>query len=79
MIKLGISSNPRGRRVMNTNLVPMKTRIVGERCVLNLSKAQVSSRWCGSLGRGCQLRCRYHQIHEVKITKFVVKSPRVAE
>ncbi|GFX11302.1 hypothetical protein TNCV_2803661 [Trichonephila clavipes] len=26
--------------------VPLKTRRVGERCTLNLSRAQMSSRWC---------------------------------
>ncbi|GFT95887.1 uncharacterized protein TNCV_312261 [Trichonephila clavipes] len=33
---------------------------VGERCTLNLSRAQTSSRWCGVVVRrgGCHLRCR---------------------
>ncbi|GFY11585.1 hypothetical protein TNCV_4230541 [Trichonephila clavipes] len=28
--------------------VPLKTRRVGQRCTLNLSRAETSSRWCGS-------------------------------
>ncbi|GFT88618.1 uncharacterized protein TNCV_905171 [Trichonephila clavipes] len=27
--------------------VPLKTRRVGQRCTLNLSRAETSSRWCG--------------------------------
>ncbi|GFW69622.1 hypothetical protein TNCV_489661 [Trichonephila clavipes] len=38
---------------------PLKTRRAGERCTLNLLRAQTSSRWCGSWERGCQLRCRH--------------------
>ncbi|GFU79727.1 hypothetical protein TNCV_4037341 [Trichonephila clavipes] len=36
--------------------VPLKTRRVGQRCTLNLSRAETSSRWCGVVvRRGCQL------------------------
>ncbi|GFU60306.1 uncharacterized protein TNCV_3404501 [Trichonephila clavipes] len=44
----------------SSNLVPLKTRRVGERCTKNLFRAQTSSRWCGVVARrgGCQLRCR---------------------
>ncbi|GFW58320.1 hypothetical protein TNCV_2634941 [Trichonephila clavipes] len=31
--------------------VPQKTRRVGERCTLNLSRAQMSARWCGVVAR----------------------------
>ncbi|GFV35993.1 uncharacterized protein TNCV_2867511 [Trichonephila clavipes] len=34
------------RHVMSLSPVPLNTRRVGERCMLNLSKAQTSSRWC---------------------------------
>ncbi|GFU59355.1 uncharacterized protein TNCV_4198731 [Trichonephila clavipes] len=49
-----------GWRVMSSSPVLLKTRRVGERCPLNLSRAQTSSRWCGVAvrRRGCQLRCR---------------------
>ncbi|GFX32505.1 uncharacterized protein TNCV_2174231 [Trichonephila clavipes] len=34
--------------VTSSSPVPLKTRRVGQRCTLNLSRAEVSSRWCGS-------------------------------
>ncbi|GFW57917.1 hypothetical protein TNCV_1418641 [Trichonephila clavipes] len=33
---------------MSSSPVPLKTRCVGQRCTLNLSRAETSSRWCGS-------------------------------
>ncbi|GFV38902.1 uncharacterized protein TNCV_192701 [Trichonephila clavipes] len=36
-----------GRHVMSSSSVPLKTRRVGQRCTLNLSRAETSSRWCG--------------------------------
>ncbi|GFX07660.1 uncharacterized protein TNCV_4159291 [Trichonephila clavipes] len=42
-----------GRHVMNLSPVPLKTSRVGQRCTLNLSRAETSSRWCGvSVRRG---------------------------
>ncbi|GFT83169.1 hypothetical protein TNCV_2129801 [Trichonephila clavipes] len=39
--------------VMGSSPVPLKTRRVGQRCTLNLSRAETSSRWCGVVvGRG---------------------------
>ncbi|GFV51747.1 uncharacterized protein TNCV_1321031 [Trichonephila clavipes] len=35
------------RHVMSSIPVPLKTRRVGQRCTLNLSRAEMSSRWCG--------------------------------
>ncbi|GFV83440.1 hypothetical protein TNCV_3055871 [Trichonephila clavipes] len=35
-----------GRHVMSSIPVPLKTRRVGQRCTLNLSRAETSSRWC---------------------------------
>ncbi|GFW46398.1 hypothetical protein TNCV_4810861 [Trichonephila clavipes] len=37
-----------GRHVMSSSPVPLKTRRVGPRCTLNLSRAEMFSRWCGS-------------------------------
>ncbi|GFV90785.1 hypothetical protein TNCV_2323541 [Trichonephila clavipes] len=34
--------------VTGSSPVPLKTRRVGKRCTLNQSRAQMSSRWCGS-------------------------------
>ncbi|GFW06307.1 uncharacterized protein TNCV_37811 [Trichonephila clavipes] len=36
-----------GRHVMSSSPAPLKTRRVGQRCTLNLSRAETSSRWCG--------------------------------
>ncbi|GFV43911.1 hypothetical protein TNCV_1530851 [Trichonephila clavipes] len=36
-----------GRHVMGSTPVPFKTRRVGQRCTLNLSRAETSSHWCG--------------------------------
>ncbi|GFU85325.1 uncharacterized protein TNCV_2386301 [Trichonephila clavipes] len=49
-----------GWRVMSSSPVPLQTHRVEERCTLNLSRAQRSSRWCGVEARrgSCQLRCR---------------------
>ncbi|GFW43712.1 uncharacterized protein TNCV_4770611 [Trichonephila clavipes] len=63
---------------MISSPVPQKTRRVGQRCTLNLSRAQTSSRWCGVVVRrgGCELRSRPRWF---KMTWSVAKSPRVAE
>ncbi|GFS89594.1 uncharacterized protein TNCV_3786801 [Trichonephila clavipes] len=34
--------------VTSSSPVPLKTHRVGQRCTLDLSRAEVSSRWCGS-------------------------------
>ncbi|GFU80035.1 uncharacterized protein TNCV_579151 [Trichonephila clavipes] len=33
--------------IKSSSPVPLKTRRVGQRCTLNLSRAETSSRWCG--------------------------------
>ncbi|GFV46112.1 uncharacterized protein TNCV_1256681 [Trichonephila clavipes] len=38
--------------VTSSSPVPLKTRRVGQRCTLNLSRAETSPRWCGKLGEG---------------------------
>ncbi|GFW68779.1 uncharacterized protein TNCV_3639941 [Trichonephila clavipes] len=37
--------------VTGSSPVPLKTRRVGQRCTLNLSRAETSSRWCGVVVR----------------------------
>ncbi|GFW96556.1 aminoglycoside phosphotransferase domain-containing protein 1 [Trichonephila clavipes] len=57
---LVIKVSDRGWLVTSSRPVPLKTRRVGERCTLNLSRAQTSFRCCGvvvRIGR-CQLRYR---------------------
>ncbi|GFW01378.1 uncharacterized protein TNCV_5030301 [Trichonephila clavipes] len=49
---LVVKVSDRGWHVTSSSPVPLKTRLVGERCPLNLSRAQTSSRWCGSSERG---------------------------
>ncbi|GFU58199.1 uncharacterized protein TNCV_697101 [Trichonephila clavipes] len=59
--------------VMSSIPVPLKTRRVGQRCTLNLSRAETSSRWCGVVVRrgGCQLRCRPR--HLTMVQNYVVR------
>ncbi|GFU88627.1 probable RNA-directed DNA polymerase from transposon BS [Trichonephila clavipes] len=40
-----------GRYVMSSSPVPLKTHRVGQRCTLNLPRAETSSRWCGVVVR----------------------------
>ncbi|GFU17208.1 uncharacterized protein TNCV_1854381 [Trichonephila clavipes] len=40
-----------GRHVMSSSPVPLKTRRVGQRCTLNLSRVETSSRWCDVVAR----------------------------
>ncbi|GFW05647.1 uncharacterized protein TNCV_5025111 [Trichonephila clavipes] len=37
--------------VTGSSPVPLKTRRVGQRCTLNVSRAETSSRWCGVVVR----------------------------
>ncbi|GFX00192.1 hypothetical protein TNCV_296811 [Trichonephila clavipes] len=38
-------------RVTSSSPAPLKTCRVGQRCMLNLSRGETSSRWCGSKER----------------------------
>ncbi|GFX48988.1 uncharacterized protein TNCV_2797791 [Trichonephila clavipes] len=57
-----------GRHVMSWSPVPLKTRHVGERCTLNQSRAQTSSRWSSVIVRRgeYQLRCRLRHLTMVQ-------------
>ncbi|GFV90297.1 uncharacterized protein TNCV_4380121 [Trichonephila clavipes] len=59
--------------VTGSSPVPLKTCRVGQRCTLNLSRAETSSRWCGVVVRrgGCQLRCRPR--HLTMVQNYVVR------
>ncbi|GFU85319.1 uncharacterized protein TNCV_2386241 [Trichonephila clavipes] len=48
---LMVKVSDRGCLVTSSSPVPLKTHRVGERCTLNLSRAQTSSRWCGVVVR----------------------------
>ncbi|GFT37135.1 hypothetical protein TNCV_1126161 [Trichonephila clavipes] len=43
---LVVKVSDRGWHVTSSSLVPLETRLVGKRCMLNLSRAQFSSRCC---------------------------------
>ncbi|GFW99165.1 uncharacterized protein TNCV_3009331 [Trichonephila clavipes] len=59
--------------VTSSNPVPLKTRRVRQRCTLNLSTAETSSRWCGVVvRRGSASSGVVHVMDHAK-------SPRVAE
>ncbi|GFW50229.1 uncharacterized protein TNCV_4696471 [Trichonephila clavipes] len=59
--------------VTSSSPVSLKTRRVGQRCTLNLSRAETSSRWCGVVVRRgvCQLRCRPR--HLTVVQNYVVR------
>ncbi|GFX48933.1 uncharacterized protein TNCV_2797241 [Trichonephila clavipes] len=67
--------------VTSSSPVPLKTRRVGQRCTLNLSRAETFSRWCGVVvRRGVPAQVSSTSLeHGSKITWSVAKSPRVAE
>ncbi|GFV40769.1 uncharacterized protein TNCV_3768161 [Trichonephila clavipes] len=52
--------------------VPLKTHHVGQRCTLNLSRAETSFRWCGVVVRRgrCHLRCRPR--HLTMVQNYVI-------
>ncbi|GFY32318.1 hypothetical protein TNCV_3558261 [Trichonephila clavipes] len=78
---LAVKVSDRGELVTNSSSVLLMTRRVGERCTLNMSRVQASSRWCGVVVRRgrCQLRCRPRHLTRYKSTRFVAKSSRVAK
>ncbi|GFU96861.1 uncharacterized protein TNCV_4042961 [Trichonephila clavipes] len=57
---LMVKVSDRGWLVTSSSPIPLKTHRVGQRCTLNLSIAQTSSRWCGVVvrRRRCQLMRR---------------------
>ncbi|GFU86548.1 uncharacterized protein TNCV_4479841 [Trichonephila clavipes] len=63
--------------VTSSSPVPLKTRRVGQRCTLNLSRAGTSSRWCGVVVRRgrCQLRCRPRHLAMVQNYVFRRQKP----
>ncbi|GFS98931.1 uncharacterized protein TNCV_3529001 [Trichonephila clavipes] len=67
--------------VTGSSPVPLKTRRVGQRCTLNLSRAETSSRWCGVVVRrgGASSSVVHVTCPWFKITWSVAKSPRAAE
>ncbi|GFT65969.1 hypothetical protein TNCV_375461 [Trichonephila clavipes] len=46
-----VTVSDQGRHDMSSSLVPIKTRRVGARCTLNMSRAETPSRWCSVVVR----------------------------
>ncbi|GFV69366.1 uncharacterized protein TNCV_4589631 [Trichonephila clavipes] len=59
--------------ITSSGPVPLKTRRVGQRCTLNLLRAQTSSHYCGVVVRkgGCQLKCCPRRLRMVQ--NYVVR------
>ncbi|GFW75609.1 uncharacterized protein TNCV_4427921 [Trichonephila clavipes] len=80
-----ISSGGRGSLVIKisdrgwhvTSPLPLKTHRVGERCTLNLSRAQTSSRWGDvvDIRGGCQFRCRPRHLTMVQNDEVRCQKP----
>ncbi|GFW92594.1 uncharacterized protein TNCV_519111 [Trichonephila clavipes] len=68
-----------GRHAMSSSPVPLKTRRVGQRCTLNLLRAETSSRWCGVVVRRGGARSSMSLDHGSKLRGPSPKSPRIAE
>ncbi|GFY27190.1 uncharacterized protein TNCV_2068111 [Trichonephila clavipes] len=64
---------------MSSSPVPLKTRHVGQRCTLNLSRAEKSTRWCGVVVRRGEGQLRCGPRHLTMVHGSVAKRPRVAE
>ncbi|GFX01889.1 uncharacterized protein TNCV_370781 [Trichonephila clavipes] len=70
-------SNRHGWHAMNLSPVPLKTHRVVERCPLNLSRVQTSSRWCGVVvRRGEHLKC--HSRHLTMVQKYEVRCQKLS-
>ncbi|GFY32194.1 uncharacterized protein TNCV_3557021 [Trichonephila clavipes] len=67
--------------VLSLSPVPLKNRRVGQRCTLNLSRAETSSRWCGVVVKrgGANSGVVHVTLPWFKITSSVTKRPRVPE
>ncbi|GFW02267.1 uncharacterized protein TNCV_2383901 [Trichonephila clavipes] len=61
--------------VTSSNLVPLKTHRVGERCTLNLSRVQMSSHWSGGAVKRGQLKCRPRHLTMVQNYKVRLQRP----
>ncbi|GFV49067.1 uncharacterized protein TNCV_5065511 [Trichonephila clavipes] len=65
--------------VTSSSPVPLKILRVGERCTLNLSRAQTSSCWSGVVVKRGHLKYRPRHLIMVQNYEVVSKSPRVVE
>ncbi|GFU75667.1 hypothetical protein TNCV_1488751 [Trichonephila clavipes] len=65
--------------VTSSSPVPLNTLHIGERCTLNLSRAQTSSCWSGVVVKRRQMKYRPRHLTMVQNYEVVSKSPRVVE
>ncbi|GFW56084.1 uncharacterized protein TNCV_374901 [Trichonephila clavipes] len=72
-----VKVSDQGRHALSSSPVSLKIRHAGERCTLNLSRAQTSSRWCGAVvwRRVCRLRCRVRHLTMVEIYEVRHQKP----
>ncbi|GFU48032.1 uncharacterized protein TNCV_4968131 [Trichonephila clavipes] len=59
--------------VTSSSPVPLKTHRVGQRCTLNLSRAEMSSRWCGVVVRRGEFHLRCRPRHLTMVQNYVVR------
>ncbi|GFV48152.1 uncharacterized protein TNCV_3554311 [Trichonephila clavipes] len=59
--------------VTSSSPVPLKNRRLGQRCTLNLSRAQTSSRWYGVVVRRGECKLRFHPRHLTMVQNDVVR------
>ncbi|GFW23748.1 uncharacterized protein TNCV_2032911 [Trichonephila clavipes] len=78
---LVVKVSDHGRHVTTSSQLPQKTRRVGERCTLNLSRAQTCSRWCGVVVRRERVPAQVlsSSLEHGSKGAYEAKSPRVAE
>ncbi|GFT59080.1 uncharacterized protein TNCV_186571 [Trichonephila clavipes] len=58
--------------VTSSSPVPLKTRRVRQRCTLNLSRAETSSRWCGAVARR-EVPAQVSSTHLTMAQNYVVR------
>ncbi|GFU85352.1 uncharacterized protein TNCV_2386571 [Trichonephila clavipes] len=61
------------RHFMSSSPVPLKTRSVGARGMLNLSSAETSSRWWGGVVRRGESQLRYLHRHLTMVQNYEVR------
>ncbi|GFX53181.1 uncharacterized protein TNCV_361761 [Trichonephila clavipes] len=62
--------------VTNSSPVPLKTHRVRQRCTLNLSRAETSSRWCGVLARRGGASSGVVHVILTMVQNYVVRSQK---
>ncbi|GFT97305.1 uncharacterized protein TNCV_2250831 [Trichonephila clavipes] len=64
--------------VRSSSPVPLKTRHVCQRCTLNLSRAETSSRWWGVVVRREECQLRYRPRHLTMVQNYVVRRQKLS-